>query len=344
MQALRTHVAGVDVHKEMIVVTTAIGDADQDPIEEHFECSTMTDDLIGMGRLLLDRGIKHVAMESTGVYWRPVYNVWHPMGIEVTVGNASHMKSVPGRKTDLKDSQWIARLHRMGFIKPSFIPEPIFQRLRQLSRHRTNLAEDLARVKNRIHKVLEDGNIKWSSIVSDTFGASGLKILRAIARGETRAKTLASYASTNIKRKEDIEKSLKNYLTTEHCFVIKSLMSQFDFLSEEIRRLEGEMAEKMKPYAHLIEELDKIPGIDKVLAMTILAETGVKMENFADERKFAAWAGVAPGNNESGGKKKEPSVAGVIQTFAELLSKQRMEQNKNIAPTIAPSSQSCSFD
>lgn len=314
MKALRTHCAGVDVHKEMIVVTCLIGPADQDPKEEHFECSTMTDDLIGMGKVLLDRGIKEVAMESTGVYWRPLYNVWTPMGIQVTVGNARHMKNVPGRKTDYKDAQWIAHLHRLGFIKPSFIPEPIFQRLRQLSRHRTNMVGDLARVKNRVQKVLEDGNIKWSSIVSDTFGAAGLKILRAIADGVTTAKTLASYATTNIKRKEDAEKALKNYLTTEHCFVIKSLMNQYDFLTTEIKKLENEMTERMVPYAHLIEELDKIPGIDKVLAMAILAEATTRVDSFPDERKFAAWAGVAPGNNESAGKKKDQNADTAIRT------------------------------
>lgn len=312
MKALRTNVAGVDVHKEMIVVCILTGPADQDPIAEHFETSTMTDDLMAMGRILLDKGIREVAMESTGVYWRPLYNVWTPMGIEVTVGNAHHMKNVPGRKTDYKDAQWIAHLHRMGFIKPSFIPEPVFQRLRQLSRHRTNMVGDLARVKNRVQKVLEDGNIKWSSIVSDTFGVAGVNILRAIAEGETSAKGLAALATTNIKRKEDKEKALKNYLTAEHCRVIKSLMNQYDFLTSEIRGIENELAEQMIPYADLIEKLDAIPGIDKVLAMAILTEATTRMQSFPDERKFAAWAGVAPGNNESAGKKKDQNAEKAI--------------------------------
>ncbi len=312
MKALRTNVAGVDVHKEIIVVCILKGAADEDPVAEHFETSTMTDDLMAMGRILLDKGVREVAMESTGVYWRPLYNVWTPMGIDVTVGNAHHMKNVPGRKTDYKDAQWIAHLHRMGFIRPSFIPEPIFQRLRQLSRHRTNMVGDLARVKNRVQKVLEDGNIKWSSIVSDTFGVAGVNILRAIADGVTSAKTLASLATTNIKRKEDKEKALKNYLTTEHCRVIKSLMNQYDFLNSEIRGIENELAEQMVPYAEIIEKLDAIPGIDKVLAMAILTEATTRMQSFPDERKFAAWAGVAPGNNESAGKKKDQNVGRAI--------------------------------
>ena len=176
MKALRTHIAGVDVHKDILAITTMIGAGDQDPVVEHFQCSTMTDDLKAMGLVLLNRGVKDVAMESTGVYWKPVYNVWQPMGLNVMIGNATHMKNVPGRKTDMNDSHWIAQLHRFGLIKPSFVPDSVFQRLRLLSRHRTNLVDDLSRVKNRVEKVLQDGNIKWSSIVSDTFGVAGMKI------------------------------------------------------------------------------------------------------------------------------------------------------------------------
>jgi transposase len=183
MKALRTHVAGVDVHKDILAISTMIGEADQEPRVEHFECSTMTDDLKAMGLVLLEKGVRDVAMESTGVYWKPVYNVWEPMGLKCTIGNASHIKNVPGRKTDTKDSQWIAQLHRFGLIRPSFVPDGVFQRLRLLSRHRTNLVDDLARVKNRVEKVLQDGNIKWSSIVSETFGAAGVKILDLIADG-----------------------------------------------------------------------------------------------------------------------------------------------------------------
>lgn len=139
MKALKTHVAGVDVHKDILAITILIGNADEDPIAEHLECSTMTDDLRACGVLLKQRGVKDVAMESTGVYWKPVHNVWEPMGLNVIIGNASHIKNVPGRKTDVKDSHWIAQLHRFGLIRPSFVPEGVYQRLRLLSRHRTNL-------------------------------------------------------------------------------------------------------------------------------------------------------------------------------------------------------------
>src|SRR5580698_4507442 len=190
MKALKTHVVGVDVHKEILAITVLIGSPDAEPEAQQFECSTFTEDLMAMGLRLKELGVLDVAMESTGVYWKPVFNVWNPLGIHVVVGNATHIKNVPGRKTDLKDSQWIAELHRFGLIRPSFIPDGEFQRMRLLSRHRTNLTEDLSRVKNRIQRVLEDGNIKLGSVVSDVFGVSGLKILELIADGVVRTDTL----------------------------------------------------------------------------------------------------------------------------------------------------------
>ena len=308
MKALRTHVAGVDVHKEMLAITALIGDAESEPKAHQFECSTFTEDLMRCGLKLKELGVKEVVMESTGIFWKPIYNVWHPMGFEITVAQAAHVKNVPGRKTDMNDSHWLAQLHRFGLVKPSFIPEGIFQRMRLLSRHRTNLTEDLSRVKNRIQKVLEDGNIKWGVIVSDVFGKSGIDILNLIADGVTNAATLASKVTTKIKRKEESEKALTNCLTTDHCFVIKELMDQYNHLEAKILGVENELAEKARPYAHLIEKLDEIPGIDKILAMGILAEATNQMQNFEDERKFAAWAGVAAGNNESAGKKKDQKL------------------------------------
>lgn len=172
MQALRNHVAGIDVHKEVLAITVLRGNADVEPEVIQLESGTFTEDLMKLGTKLLDLGVKEVACESTGVYWKPLHNVLSPMGINLTVGQAAHVKNVPGRKTDMKDSQWLATLHRYGLIRASFIPEDIFQRMRLLSRHRTNLVEDLARVKNRVQRILEDGNVKFSSIASDVFGKS----------------------------------------------------------------------------------------------------------------------------------------------------------------------------
>jgi transposase len=237
------------------------------------------------------------------------------MGLNVIIGNASHIKNVPGRKTDVKDSHWIAQLHRFGLIRPSFVPEGVYQRLRLLSRHRTNLVEDLSRVKNRVEKVLQDGNIKWSSIVSDTFGVAGLKILDLIADGVTNAQTLAASVTTKIKRKEDAEKALTNCLLNEHVYLIGELMKQLQYLQARILDVENQLTEKTLPYATLIKELDEIPGIDKILATQILTEATADMSAFENERKFAAWAGVAAGNNESGGKKKDLKPEKAIHTF-----------------------------
>jgi len=302
---VKTHVAGIDVHKEVLAITVLIG---PEPAVHQFECSTFTEDLIKCGQKLLDLGVKELAMESTGVYWKAPFNVWAPMGFEVTLGQASHMKTVPGRKTDMNDSHWIATLHRYGLIRASFIPEGEFQRLRLLSRHRVNLVEDLARVKNRIQKVLEDGNIKLGVIASDVFGKSGIQVVELIAKGVTDAQRLADQIYTNLKRRDEAKKALTNYLTKEHCYLVNSLYSQYKFLTQEILNLESELKLKTEKYSHLIEELKKIPGISDVLAMSILAETSDSVSKFKDEGKFAAWTGVAAGNNESGGKKKDQNV------------------------------------
>ena len=314
MKALRSNVAGVDVHKEMLAITVLIGEADQEPTVHQFECQTFTEDLMKAGLKFRELGVTEVAMESTGVYWKPLYNVWKPMGLSLTVAQAAHVKNVPGRKTDMNDSHWLATLHRFGLIRPSFIPDDIFQRMRLLSRHRTNLTDDLARVKNRVQKVLEDSNIKWGVVASDVFCKSGIQILDAIASGVTDAGSLTLLVTTRIKRKEEITKALTNCLNKDHCFVIKMMMDQFHYLEKQIVGIENELVEKVKPYAHLVEKLDEIPGIDQVLAIGILAEATDDVSHFADERKFAAWAGVASGNNESAGKKKDQNVVKAILT------------------------------
>lgn len=308
MQVLKTHVAGVDVHKEKLAITVLRGDADREPEVIQFECDTFSEDLMACGIKFLELGVKDIAMESTGVYWKPLHNVWSPMGINLTVGQAAHVKTVPGRKTDMNDSHWLAQLHRFGLIKPSYIPEDIFQRMRLLSRHRTNLVEDLSRVKNRVQKILEDGNIKYGVIASDVFGKSGIGVLRLLAKGETDANKLAKAVTTKIKRKDEARKALSNCFTKEHCFLIRELMQQYDDLQTRILKVEIELSKLALPYSNLVDKLREIPGVSETLAVGILAESGNDMSHFADERKYAAWAGVAAGNKESGGKKKEPSV------------------------------------
>ena len=314
MEVIKERVAGVDVHKEVLAITVLISEPGKKVKKYQFESKTFTEDLIQTGRKLLDMGVKHVAMESTGVYWKPVYNVWSPMGLHLTIGQAAHMKNVPGRKTDMSDCDWFAELHRFGLIRPSMIPEDTFQQLRMISRHRTNLVHDIARVKNRVQKTLEDGNIKWGSVASDVFGKSGVQILRLLADEVMDADTLSSAVTTRIKKKELVRKSLTNCFTKRHCFLIKQLMAQYDHLNRQIAMVDEELHHLCEPYSELIEELTKIPGINEVLAQGILGEATNNMEYFKDERRFAAWAGVASGNNESAGKKKDQNAGKEILT------------------------------
>ena len=305
MQILHPIVAGVDVHQKMLAITVLKGPADAEPEVIQMECATFTDDLIACGMKLLELGVKEVAMESSGIYWKPVYHAWSPLGLKITLGNAAHIKNVPGRKTDLKDSHWIASLHRCGLIPASYIPEREYQEMRALNRHRQNLVCDASQVKNRIIKVLEDANLKLSSVISDVFGVSGLAILRKIAEGITNKHLLAKEVTTKIKRKEDIPRALSNTLTRYQVFLIKQLLTQFDGLQDLVTEVEAELKEKTQAHQELIEKLVEVPGIDETLAQGILAEATAKMDSFKDDKAFAAWAGVAPGNNESGGKKKE---------------------------------------
>lgn len=181
--------------------------------------------------------------------------------------------------------------------------------MRLVSRHRTNLVEDLSRVKNRIQRVLEDGNIKLATIVSDVFGVAGLQVLNLLAEGETDAGTLAEQITTKVKRRSEARKALTNCFNKQHTFLIQELMDQYHYLTKRITDAENQLFDLSRPYAHLIEQLKKIPGFSDVLAIGIIAEATDQMDHFTDERKFAAWAGVAAGNNESAGKKKDQSAA-----------------------------------
>lgn len=314
MEVLLTHVAGVDVHKDMLMVSTLIGEPGAECSTETFECATFTEDLRRCGKKLLSLGIKHVAMESTGVYWKPVYNVWKPMGIIITLGNAYHIKNVPGRKTDVKDSQWLAQLHRNGLIRASYVPDVEFHQLRALTRHRNGLVNDIARVKNRLRKILEDGNIKLGSMLSDVFGVSSLAILRAIATGVDSPNSLAALVTTNIKRKGDLIPALTHCLRKDHRFLIKQYLNQYDNMQAMLRDVEAEIKSYTERHNELIEKLDEIPGVDKTTAQGLIAEATTNMNAFKDERTFAAWAGVAPGNRESARKKKEPKPDTGVRT------------------------------
>lgn len=309
METLFNAVAGIDVHQAKLTITTLVGSDSKKIQKTTWECSTYTDDLVEAAKKIKSLGVVEVAMESSGIYWRPVYNIWSKMGLKITLGNAYHIKNVPGRKTDAKDSEWLANLHMNGLIRPSYIPEEEFRVLRELTRHRGNLLSNIIDVKNRLQRVLEDGNIKLQSAITDIFGVAGRKVLTAILSGENDALKLAEFVDTNVKaKKEVIRKSLTHRLTESNLFCLKQLYSQLLYLEHLLQELQNEIDQKMKPYAEFIKKLDEIPGIDTKTAETIIAEATTRMENFKDAKSFAAWSGVASGNNESAGKKKEQSA------------------------------------
>lgn len=312
MERLLSNVAGIDVHKEQIVVTLLTEGKSGKEHSETFSSGTFTEELEQCAERISKSGVKDVVMESTGIYWRPVYKVFVRKGLRITLANAGKVKNVPGRKTDVKDSQWLAQLHRNGLVMASYVPEEEFQELRHLVRHRSNLVSDIGRVKNRVQKVLEDGNIKLGSVISDVFGKSGFAVCKAIAKGETDKRELSKQVDTNIQRKEDVEKALSNCLSDNHVFLMKQLVTQYLYLKQLLDEMEAELERRMDRYSDEINRLTEIPGVDKTTAWSVIAEATTDMSVFKDDRHFAAWAGVAPGNNESAGKKKEHGQGTVI--------------------------------
>jgi len=301
-------VAGVDVHKDSISITMLFQEGGKWK-QEYFESQTFSQDLIIAGKKIKSKKITEVAMESTGIYWKPIFHIWNEMGIKITLVNAHHLKRVPGRKTDASDSAWIAELHQKGLLKSSYIPDETFQELRALTRHRTTLVNANSPIKNRVQKILEDGNVKLSSVLSDVFGVAGTEVIKGIISGEDDPDKLVELIKTNVKEtKETIRKSLVHTLKPYHRLLIKQLYQDYLFRSQLIFEIEYEIDEKMKPFETQIKLLDTIPGVDKVTAQIIIAEATTETKNFENERIFASWAGVVPGNNESGGKKKDQNV------------------------------------
>ena len=244
-----------------------------------------------------------MAMESTGEYWKPIYNILEE-NFEVLLVNARHIKQVPGRKTDVMDAEWIADLLRHGLLRSSFIP-PVGQReLRELTRHRTNFVRERASVVNRIQKTLESANIKLASVASNVMGVSGRAMLEAIVAGTTNATEMAGLAKGRLREKrEQLDKALEGRVKPHHRFVLAELLCQVDSLDESIARFDAEIEKYCHPFEEEVELLDTIPGVAQRIAEVIVSEIGSDMSRFPTADHLAAWAGVAPGNNESAGKR-----------------------------------------
>jgi transposase len=266
---------------------------------------TMTEDLLALVDWIKEKGCTHVAMESTGVYWKPVYNLLELAEIEALVVNAQHIKAVPGRKTDVKDAEWIAELLRHGLLRGSYIPSREQRELRELVRYRRSLIEERAREVNRLYKVLEGANIKLSAVASDILGASGRAMLEALIRGEEDPQVLAGLAKGRLKQKErELAQALRGLIGAHQKMLIAAQLEHIDFLERQIARLSEEIARRMRPFEEELALLDTIPGVARRNAEEILAETGTDMDRFPSAAHLSSWGGVAPGNNESAGKRK----------------------------------------
>ncbi|MDQ0197919.1 transposase [Neobacillus ginsengisoli] len=301
MDVIIERACGMDVHKDNF--TACIMTPEGKEIQTF---STKTVFLLKLIDWIKEYGYTHVAMESTSVYWKPIVNLLESEGIEFLVVNAQHMKALPGRKTDVKDAEWIAQLLRHGLLKASFIPDRNQRELRELVRYRRSIIEERARQHNRIQKVLEGANIKLGSVVSDIMGVSSKNMLRAIADGEDDPEKLANLAQRTLKRKKDeLEIALKGYVNPHQRLMLKTILTHIDFLSEQIEMLDQEVAQRVSSYQEDIERLDSIPGIATRMAEQILAEIGTNIKKqFPGSSHLCSWAALVPGYNESAGKRK----------------------------------------
>lgn len=300
MQVVYERCCGIDVHKRTAVAAVITPEG-----RETRTFGTMTDDIMNLGEWLGAKGITHVAMESTGVYWKPIYNLLEAADFTVLVVNARDMKAVPGRKTDVKDAEWIADLLRHGLLKASYIPDRPQRELRELVRYRKTLIQERAREVNRIQKVLEGANIKLTSVATDVLGVSGRAMLEAMVAGTTDPKELAAMAKGRLQKKhQQLEQALKGRLGAHQQMLLATQLRHIDFLDQEIAQLNEEIARRMAPFEEALQLTDTIPGVGRRAAEQILAETGVDMSRFPTAGHFASWAAVCPGNNESAGKRK----------------------------------------
>jgi transposase len=300
--------AGIDVHKGNVVVCVRCCDRPGKVFEEVCTFSTLTTDLLALSDWLVEYGVTHVAMESTGVYWKPVFNILEGH-VTVILVNAEHIKQAPGRKTDVKDCQWIAQLLQHGLLKASFMPPQPIRELRDLTRQRTQLIQERSAAANRIQKVLEDANIKLAGVATDVLGVSGRDMLEALIAGETDPAKLADLARKRLREKiPALRLALQGRVTDHHRFLLRMHLDHVAHLDELIGRLGGRIEEALAPFAEAQERLQTIPGVSQRVAETVLAEIGPKMEQFPSADHLASWAGMCPGNNESAGKRRSGRI------------------------------------
>lgn len=295
---------GLDVHQKTVVATVSGIDVEIDTRT----FGTFTAQIEELKTWLNSLSITHIAMESTGVYWKPVYNILEE-DFKIILVNARHIKNVPGHKTDKKDSEWIAKLLLSGLLKGSFVPTEWIRELRDLCRYKRKLIAQRVAQRNRLHKILEDANIKLASVASDIFGVTGTLIIDALIRKQDDPEYLANLAKGSLRKKmADLKLSLQGRLTEHHRFMLATLRDSIDSINAQIGHIEARIERYAVELQQEVDLLQTIPGIGKETAMNILAESGNDMEVFPDHKHLASWAGVSPGNNESAGKKKSTRI------------------------------------
>ena len=304
MDVLYPRCAGIDVHKQTAVVSIGWVDEQGQRHRHTRTFSTMTPDLRRLRAWLAEHDITHVAMESTGVYWRPLFNLLEDQ-CTVVLANAAHIKAVPGRKTDVRDSEWLLQLMQHGLIRGSFIPPAPVRELRDLTRHRTSLIQERTRAANRVQKVLEDANIKLAAVATDTLGVSGRRMLEALIAEESDPQVLAELARGRLRRKQAaLVEALEGRVRPHHRLLLRELLDQIDYLDGAIERLSAAIAERTQPWATALELLCSIAGVKQRTAAVILAAIGPDMSRFPSARHLCSWAALCPGNRESAGKQR----------------------------------------
>lgn len=305
MQVVHEVCCGLDVHKKSVTACVVWAGGRKHQTREF---GTFTQELLELSDWLRSCGVTHVAMESTGVYWKPVWNILEGQ-FEVLLVNAQHVKAVPGRKTDQKDSEWIADLLQHGLLQASFVPPTPIRELRDLTRYRASLAQEINRIANRIQKVLEDPNVKLASVATNALGVSGRVMLEAIIGGEQDSQKLAEMSRGLLRNKiPELQRALQGRITRHHRFLLRELLDHFYFVESKMRRIEQEVEEQLRPFQSEVARLCTIPGVDRVTAWGLLAEIGMNMEQFPDAQHLASWAGLCPGLPESAGKRKSGKI------------------------------------
>ena len=299
METVYERCCGIDVHKKIIVACLRIGRK-----HETKEFGTSTEDLRNLANWLLENDCQLAAMESTGSYWKPVYNVLEALGQEIIVVNAHHIKNVPGRKTDVKDAEWIAQLLQCGLLKASYIPNRDQRELREIARYRKSLVEERAREINRLEKTLQGANIKLSSVVTNIVGKSGRNVIDAlVGEGLSEENVDGMLRGTLREKRNDILKYCDGYLSSLQRKLVRAILDHIDDMSRRIADVDNIIDGQMRDYEEAVKKLVEIPGIAKRSAQVILAEIGLDMSRFPTAGHLAAWAGLAPGNNESAKKR-----------------------------------------